>query len=164
MFQWNSRATSCSSGQSKFIQDHRAHTKAFRLALAEPYPSDIRLVAATSVYPAGVRSVTWLENRRTTIVRSSIWRWRTRRKLQCSYHHPSSPHQRTYKPSQLVRRRTLRWMHLLALKTYTAAKAQEKEPKGQGKMLTEISRNIWSRRRLAEGEVEILLLRSRLVT
>lgn len=154
MLQWNSRATSRSWGQSKFSQDHCACTGAFQLFLAELCPSDTILVAATGVCLAGVHSVTWLKNR-TAPVRSSTWRRRTPRKFLYDYCHPSCPDQSTYKFSQLVRRRTLRGMHLVAPKKYTAAKAKKRNRKAKERCrLKELLRSIWSRGRLVEGEVE----------
>lgn len=78
----------------------------------------------------GVHSVRWLKDKRTAIVRSSIWRWGTPKMLGYNYCHPSFLGQKAYRLYQLARMRTLRGIHLLALKIYMAAKAQEKELKG----------------------------------
>lgn len=140
------------------------HAQAFQLFLEELYMSHIILVAAIGVYLAGVHSATWLKNRRTAMPRSSIWRWRTPRKLQDNYCHPSFPDQRAYKLSELMKRRTLRAMYPLALfRGYTQQpkpKQRKQKPKERC-WLKEILKNIWNRGRMSVGEAERLLSQSR---
>lgn len=89
MLQWNSRGTSHSWGQNKLSQDRGAYTEAFPgRAVSTRYSARF---CHRCVYLSGVHSVTWLKNGTTAIVRSSIWRRTTPRKLQYNYCHPSFP-------------------------------------------------------------------------